>query len=160
MTISAMVINIFVLVCLVVSIINNKTKTIEALKIALISFFKIIPTVLTIIILIGLLLTFISKELISDAIGKDSGVFGIIISALLGTVLHIPAIIAFPLAASLLKGGASIASVAAFITTLTMIGFVTLPIEIKEMGRNLTILRNSLSFIAAIIIAILIGVLI
>ena len=160
MTISAIVINIFVLVCLLVSLIKNRTKTIEALKIAFISVLKIIPTVLTIIILIGLLLAFISEELISNAIGEKSGSVGILISALLGSVLHIPAIIAFPLAASLIKGGASIAAAAAFITTLMMIGFITLPIEIKEMGIELTILRNSLSFVAAIIIAILMGALI
>jgi hypothetical protein len=40
-----------------------------------------------------------------------------------------------------------------------MIGFVTLLLEIKEMGKKFAILRNSISFIIAIIIAIIIGVL-
>lgn len=160
MSVSSIVINVFVLVCLLISIIKNPEKTLKALKMGLMGFVKIIPTVLSIIILIGLLLTFVPRELISKLIGEHSGPLGVMISALLGSVLHIPSIIAFPLSASLIEGGASVAAVAAFITTLTMIGFVTLPIEIKEMGKKFALLRNSFSFVVAIIIAIIIGVLI
>lgn len=72
--------------------------------------------------------------------------------------MHIPSLIAFPLAASLLKNGASITAVAAFITTLTMIGTITLPLEIKELGKKVALLRNGLSFIVAIVIALIMGV--
>lgn len=159
MTLTAIVINTFVIICLLVSTIKNRSKTLESLKIGLSSMFKILPTVFSIILLIGLLLTFIPKELITKIIGDKSGVSGTFAAALLGTVLHIPAIVAFPLAASLIKGGASISSVAAFITTLTMMGFVTLPLEIKEMGKKFALLRNGFSFLIAIIIALIIGVL-
>ena len=46
----------------------------------------------------------------------------------------------------------------AFITTLTMIGVVTLPLEIKELGKKMALLRNGLSFIIAIVIALIMGV--
>lgn len=159
MTLTAIVINTFVIICLLVSTIKNRSKTLESLKIGLSSMFKILPTVFSIILLIGLLLTFIPKELITKIIGDKSGISGTFAAALLGTVLHIPAIVAFPLAASLIEGGASISSVAAFITTLTMMGFVTLPLEIKEMGKKFALLRNGFSFLIAIIIALIIGVL-
>lgn len=42
-----------------------------------------------------------------------------------------PAIIAFPLAGSLLRSGATTMTVAAFITTLVMGGFVTAPLEMN-----------------------------
>ena len=48
---------------------------------------------------------------------------------------------------------------ATFITTLTMIGMVTLPLEIKKLGKKFALLRNGLSFIIAIIIALIMGVL-
>ncbi|HDH27594.1 MAG TPA: permease, partial [Euryarchaeota archaeon] len=44
------------------------------------------------------------------------------------------------------------------ITTLTMVGFVTLPLEIKVLGKKLAILRNLFSFIIALIIAVIMGV--
>jgi len=45
--------------------------------------------------------------------------------ALFGALMMIPGLIALPLAGSLIDAGASYTPVAAFITTLTMIGFVT-----------------------------------
>ncbi len=88
---------------------------------------------------------------------KQSGIKGILFIGVVGAVTHIPALLSFPIAASLLEEGASVSAVTAFITTLTMIGIVTLPIEIKEIGGKIAILRNGLSFIIAIIIALIMG---
>jgi uncharacterized membrane protein YraQ (UPF0718 family) len=114
--------------------------------------------VLAIIIVIGLMLGFVPKSLISNVVGKEAGLKGALIVAPLGAVLYIPSIISFPLAASLLKCGASVVSVAVFITTLTMIGLVTLPLEIRELGKKLALLRNGLSLLIALVIGLLMGV--
>jgi len=150
-------INIFTMSCLIFAFIKDRAKTKRSLILAVKSFFRIIPTVLIIIILIGLLLGFVPSSEISKIVGEQSGVGGVILVALFGAILHIPALISFPLAASLLKSGASIVAVAAFITTLTMIGTVTLPLEIKELGKKIALLRNGISFIIAIIIAFIMG---
>ncbi|HHF09507.1 MAG TPA: permease [Methanomicrobia archaeon] len=150
-------INIFTMSCLIFAFIKERAKTKRSLILAVKSFFRIIPTVLIIIILIGLLLGFVPSSEISKIVGEQSGVGGVILVALFGAILHIPALISFPLAASLLKSGASIVAVAAFITTLTMIGTVTLPLEIKELGKKIALLRNGISFIIAIIIAFIMG---
>ena len=150
-------INIFTMSCLIFAFIKDRAKTKRSLILAVKSFFRIIPTVLIIIILIGLLLGFVPSSEISKIVGEQSGAGGVILVALFGAILHIPALISFPLAASLLKSGASIVAVAAFITTLTMIGTVTLPLEIKELGKKIALLRNGISFIIAIIIAFIMG---
>lgn len=150
-------INIFTMSCLIFAFIKDRAKTKRSVILAVKSFFRIIPTVLIIIILIGLLLGFVPSSEISKIVGEQSGVGGVILVALFGAILHIPALISFPLAASLLKSGASIVAVAAFITTLTMIGTVTLPLEIKELGKKIALLRNGISFIIAIIIAFIMG---
>ncbi len=150
-------INIFTMSCLIFAFIKDRAKTKRSLILAVKSFFRIIPTILIIIILIGLLLGFVPSSEISKIVGEQSGVGGVILVALFGAILHIPALISFPLAASLLKSGASIVAVAAFITTLTMIGTVTLPLEIKELGKKIALLRNGISFIIAIIIAFIMG---
>ena len=43
-------------------------------------------------------------------------------------------------------------------TTLMMVGVVTLPLETKYFGKKIAILRNVLNFAAAIIIGVLIGI--
>jgi len=157
MNATAIFINVFAFGCLIFAFIKNRAKTKQALIIALKSFFRILPTVFIIIILIGLLLGFVSQSQISKIIGEQASFKGVLIVALLGSVLHIPSLISFPLGASLLKSGASVTSVAVFITTLTMIGVVTLPLEIKELGKKMALLRNVISFVIAIIIGIIIG---
>lgn len=113
--------------------------------------------ILIIIIFIGLLLGFVPKGQISRFVGDQAGLWGIPVVALMGAVLHIPSLISFPLAASILESGASITAVAVFITSLTMIGVVTLPLEIKILGKKMAFLRNGISFIIAIIIALIMG---
>ena len=39
-----------------------------------------------------------------------------------------------------------------------MIGTITLPLEIKELGKKVALLRNGISFIIAIVIALIMGV--
>ncbi len=154
---TALFINIFAFICLLVSLIKDQEKTKQSLIIAIKSLFRIFPMILILTILIGLFLGFIPSNKISKIIGKKAGFRGLILGALIGAILHIPAIISFPLAASLLKGGASITTVAGFITTLTMVGIVTLPLEIKELGKKFALLRNGVSFVIAIIIALIMG---
>ena len=138
---------------------KNKEKSMEALKIAVKGTINMAPAIGIIIVLVGLLMGFFKPELISKLLGNQSGFIGIALASVAGAILMIPSLIAFPLTASLVESGASISVAAAFITTLTMIGFVTLPIEIKEMGKRLTLLRNGISFIIAIGIALIMGAL-
>ncbi|MEA2043097.1 MAG: permease [Bacteroidota bacterium] len=121
------------------------------------SFFKILPVIFIIVLAIGLLLGFVPQEQISRFVGEQSGIGGVLLTGIAGALTHIPSLVSFPLGASLLESGASITSVAAFITTLTMIGTITLPLEIKELGKKMAILRNGLSFVIAIIIALIMG---
>lgn len=158
MNTTSIFINVITLLLLVFSFIKNKEKTKKVLLMALKAFIKILPVVLTIIIFIGLLMGFVSTETLKKLIGEQTGFLGILIAAIIGAIMHIPSLIAFPLASSLLIKDVSITVVAVFITTLTMIGFVTLPLEIKELGKKIALLRNGLSFIIAILIGIIMGV--
>ena len=150
-------INGFVIILLIISFSKDKMKTKKSLLIALKTLGKIAPSILSVILLIGIMYGLFSDK-IALFFGQENGIIGFLTIALLGSVIHIPSLLAFPLAGSFLSEGASISSVAAFITTLTMIGIVTLPLEIKTMGKKFAIYRNSISFIIALIIATLMGV--
>ncbi len=158
MNITVIFINAAAVIGLIISFSKNKEKSVKALKIALKSTVKMAPAILVLLILVGLLMGFFKPETISRLLGEQSGIYGIALAAAAGSILMIPSLIAFPLTASLVESGASIAVAAAFITTLTMIGFVTLPIEIKTMGRKFTYLRNGFSLVVAVVIALVMGV--
>jgi len=159
MNAATITVNLFALLALLLAGVKDREKTRQALEIALRSFIGMVPMVLTIIILIGLLLGFVTPEIIQNLLGEESGFFGILTAALVGAVMHIPSIIAFPLAASLLEGGAAAGTAAGFIASLTMIGVVTFPVEVRELGIKMTILRNGLGFLFALVIALFMGVL-
>ncbi len=150
-------INSFVIILLIISFIKDRGKTKKSIVIAVKSLDKIAPAILSIVLLIG-----VSYGLFADKIalffGQENGTLGFISIALFGSILHMPSLLAFPLAGSFLSEGASISSVSAFITTLTMIGIVTLPLEIKTLGKKFAIYRNIFSFVIALIIASLMGV--
>ena len=151
-------INLLALGCLIFAFVKDMAKTKQSLLVAVKSFFRILPTVLVIIVIIGLFLAFVSPTQVIRFAGEQAGFAGILIIAVAGAILYVPALISFPLAASLLQSGAGVAAVAAFITTLTMVGVVTLPMEIRELGKRMAFLRNGLSFIIAILIALIMGV--
>ena len=158
MNATTVIINGIAIIGLIIAFINNKEKTIKSLKIAVKSFFKTLPMLFIIIILIGLLLGFVPPSQISRLMGEQSGIVGVLLIGVVGALMHIPSLLAFPMAASFLDSGASVAAVAAFITTLTMVGMLTLPLEIKELGKKMALLRNGFSFLIAIIIALIMGV--
>ena len=155
--ITVIIINVIAILGIGISFYKNREKSKKALKVALKGTLNMAPAIGIIIILVGLLLGFFKPELISKLLGNQSGFIGIALASVAGAILMIPSLVAFPLTASLVESGASISVAAAFITTLTMIGFVTLPIEIKELGTKLTFLRNGISFIIAVGIALIMG---
>jgi hypothetical protein len=57
----------------------------------------------------------------------------------------------------LLQGGAGYMQIGAFVSSLMMVGIVTIPVEIKFFGKKLTLLRNGLAFLFSFIVAIFIG---
>ena len=117
----------------------------------------LVPSLLSMIALIGLMLAITPQQVLTRLFNVH-GLAGFALTAVVGAAITIPAPVAFPLAGSLLKLGASLPTLATFITTLTMVGTVTAPMEIAYFGRRFTLVRQSLSLVLAILIGGLMGV--
>jgi uncharacterized membrane protein YraQ (UPF0718 family) len=122
-------------------------------------FLKILPTLLSVIIIISVLLYVTPKEFFLKYFGNASGIMGYVFGALIGSITLMPGFIAYPLCGFLIRNGVSYPIIAVFVTTLMMVGIVTIPIEKRYFGLKVTLLRNILSFIGAIIIGLLVGIL-
>lgn len=143
---------------LVISFRKDRKKTGQALKKAWKSFENILPQFLSILVLIGLMLAVLDRETITRLLGADSGTAGMAVAAAVGSVTLIPGFIAFPLAASLLSSGAGYGQTAMFLTTLMMVGLVTLPLETTFFGKRLAVMRNALAFVYAVVSSVVLGV--
>jgi len=139
-------------VLLLVSFIANKQKTIDGLKKGAMQFLKLLPTLLSVIILVSIAMFFIPEKTLIKYFGEQAGALGYVAAALVGSVSLIPGFISYPLAGMLVESGVGYGVIALFITTLKMVGVMTIPLEAKYFGMKVTLQRNALSFIGAIII--------
>lgn len=141
------------LAVLVWSYSRDRKKTARSIRIARGLFLQTAGQIGAILALVGLLLALIPEEYIRALLGGSSAALSTLYGAAIGTVTILPAFVAFPLAGSLVDRGAHLIAVAAFVTTLTMVGLATLPIEIGHFGKKFALLRNGFSFVAALLIA-------
>ena len=145
---------------LALSYFKDKKKTMKALKKGLKALENILPQFLGVVVLVGILLAVFNPEIISRIIGGRSGWLGVLISGIIGAITLIPGFVAFPTAAMLLENGAGYMQIAAFISTLMMVGIIALPVEMKYFGKRLAVVRNSMAFVFSFIVAYIIGILV
>jgi uncharacterized membrane protein YraQ (UPF0718 family) len=144
----------------IVSIAKDKDKTLMSMGMAKSMMKNMASQIVSILFLIGLMLTFIPPESIKNILSQTSPLLATLASAALGSITLIPAFVAFPLVGSFVDIGMSIVPAVAFLTTLTMVGIATFPLERQEFGTRFALSRNFLSFVFAVVIALVMGVII
>lgn len=145
---------------LIFSLIKDKERTKKVFKKAFGMGQGLIVSIVSIVFLIGLVLTILPPQEIAVFAQEQDMLLSTVTSAAFGTITLIPAFIAFPLVGTLVDAGVSIVPSVAFLTTLTMVGVVTFPLEKNEFGAKFAITRNALSFAFAVLIALVMGVII
>ncbi len=80
------VLYITTIIWLVFSLFRDYIKTVTVLKKAWKSFENILPSILTILIIIGFILTLLDTETISKLLGSESGIVGLCIAAIIGSI--------------------------------------------------------------------------
>lgn len=144
-------------ILLIMSYFKSKDKTKESLKKAWMSFRNILALMLGILTIVGIIIAFLNPEVISKLIGGSSGYLDVTLAAIIGAITLIPGVIAFPIAAILVENGAGYMQIGAFISTLMMVGLLTIPIEIKYFNKKSVLIRNGLAFIFSFLVAFVIG---
>lgn len=122
MDLSIYVINGLVLSILIFLLIKDNKKTLKSLKVALGSFISLFSSFMILILAIAVLFSFLPQGFIKSYLGSGSGFIGVLSAAILGSVLFLPAIIAFPLAGSLYNGGASVGNMVTYLSVYAEIG--------------------------------------
>jgi uncharacterized membrane protein YraQ (UPF0718 family) len=137
---------------------KDPKRTKLAVKKAWMSLENILPQFIGIILLISVMLAFLTPAMISQVVGRNTGFWGMLLTSIIGAVTLVPAFIAFPLAKSLVALGAGIPQIAVLVSTLMMVGVVTMPMEIHYFGKRVTFTRNGLAYLASFLVAMVIGV--
>lgn len=120
------------------------------------SFFQMIEVLPPIMILIGLIDVWIPRETLMKYMGENSGITGILISILIGSIAAGPMYAAFPFAAILIKKNVKLSNVIIFLNSWCVIKISTLLFEISALGLKFTIARLLIDIPAVIIMGYLV----
>ncbi len=141
-----------VIVVVLLSLFPEKTEPVTSTaKEYFIEMMVILPAVM---IIMGLFAVYISDETVVKHLGRTSGIKGIALSILIGTLPTGPLYIAFPMAATLLKKGARVSNIIVFLSAWACIKIPQEMVEFQFLGIEFMLLRLILTVIFVIIMGI------
>lgn len=102
---------------------------------------QVLPLLLFAFVVAGMIQVLIPRELLTKWVGAESGFRGIMIGALAGGLAPGGPYVSLPIVAGMLKSGASIGTMVAFLTGWSLWAFNRLPMEIGILGWQFTLIR-------------------
>ncbi len=107
---------------------------------------QITPLLIFAFVVAGMIQVLIPGEMISRWIGAESGFRGILIGSAIGGITPGGPFISMPIAAGLLRTGASIGTMVAFMTAWSLWSVHRLPMEVGLLGWKFTLIRLACTF--------------
>jgi predicted Fe-Mo cluster-binding NifX family protein len=132
----------------------NKSLLVHATRSAARQFINLLPILIGVVLLIGLFNAFVSEEWLTSVFSGNVAL-DTLWGACFGSIFAGNPINSYVIGGELLQYGVSLFTVTAFVVTWVTVGLVQLPAEIAAFGKRFAFLRNGLSFVLAIPIAIL-----
>ncbi len=107
---------------------------------------QITPLLIFSFIVAGMVQHLIPTEIISKWVGAESGWRGLLIGTAMGSLMPGGPFVSLPIAAGLLRAGASIGTMVAFLTGWSLWAVSRMPLEIGIMGWKFTLIRLACTF--------------
>lgn len=147
---------VFLILAIYIALAFFSPITAERSSAALWDYFKEMALIMPpVFLLMGFMEVWLPKQNVQKWLGKESGFKGGVLSLILGTLPTGPLYVAFPMTASLLRKGASIANMVLFLGSWAALKIPQLLVEIKFLGLPFTLLRFSLTLAALIVIGLI-----
>jgi len=107
---------------------------------------QIIPLLVFAFIIAGMVQFLLPHEIISKWVGAESGFRGLLIGTAMGSIAPGGPYVSLPLAAGLLRMGANIGTMVAFLTAWSLLAFSRMPMELGIMGWKFVLIRLACTF--------------
>jgi uncharacterized membrane protein YraQ (UPF0718 family) len=111
------------------------------------TFISVIPLLIAAFLIAGLTQVLIPAHVIERWLGSGSGWRGLLVASLAGGLIPGGPYVYYPIAGGLLKAGAGIGVLVAFISAKNLWSISRLPFEFALLGPQLTLIRYALTFI-------------
>jgi uncharacterized membrane protein YraQ (UPF0718 family) len=147
MLIPMIIMAIFAIVLFYIGYQRGEGEHIAGLKNAFQMTLEILPLLIFAFIVAGLIQVMLPKELLAKWVGSESGIRGIFIGALAGGLAPGGPYVSLPIVAGLIKSGASVGTMVAFLTGWSIWAVSRLPMEIGILGWKFTLIRLAATII-------------
>lgn len=141
MLVPMIIMAVLAIVLLYIGYQRGEGEHIAGLKNAYNMILQILPLLIFAFIVAGLVQVMIPKELMAKWVGSESGMKGIFLGALAGGLAPGGPYVSLPIVAGLIKSGASIGTMVAFLTGWSIWAVGRLPMEIGILGWKFTLIR-------------------
>jgi uncharacterized membrane protein YraQ (UPF0718 family) len=109
------------------------------------------------LVLVSAVLYLVPDDSVYRLLGVEDPWLGMLLALTIGSITLMPGFIAFPLCGILHGKGVPLMVISAFTTTMMMVGLVTLPLEKTYFGMRTALIRNSVSLLIAVVVALATG---
>lgn len=116
---------------------------------------QIVPLLIFAFIVAGMIQILIPTEIISKWVGVGSGFRGVLIGTAFGSLTPGGPFVSLPIAAGLLRAGASVGTMVAFMTAWSLLTVSRLPMEVAIIGWKFTLIRLACVFFFPLIAGLL-----
>jgi len=123
-----------------------KGQHITGLKSALTMTIEILPLLVFAFIVAGMVQVLLPQQLLAKWVGAESGMRGIFVGTVAGALAPGGPYVSLPIAAGLLRAGASVATMVAFLTGWSLWAVGRLPMEVGILGWRFTLIRLASTF--------------
>ena len=141
MLIPTIIMGILALVLIGVGIYQGEGQHIIGIKSASSMVIEILPLLIFAFLVAGMVQVLLPHDLILKWVGVESGMKGILIGTLAGGLTPGGPYVNLPIVAALLRSGASVGTMVAFVTGWSLWAFARLPMEAGIIGWKFTLIR-------------------
>ncbi len=120
---------------------RGQGESVAGLRAAGTMLWQIIPLLIFAFIVAGMIQTLLPQELISRWVGESSGWRGILLGSVAGGLAPGGPYVSLPIAAGLMRSGAGVGTMVAFLTGWSLWAVGRLPMEVGILGWRLTLIR-------------------
>ena len=146
MLIPTIIMVVLAIVLTVISYTRGGGEHILGLKSAGNMLIQILPLLFFSFIVASMIQVLIPTETISKWVGVESGFRGILLGTLFGSFIPGGPFVSLPVAAGLLRAGAGIGTMVAFLTAWSLLQVTRLPMDVALMGWKFTAIRMACTF--------------
>ncbi len=146
MLIPTIVLGVIAVVLLFIGYYQGEGRHITGTKMGLSMLVDIIPLLIFALIVAGMVQVLMPPEMVGKWVGAESGLRGILIGTVAGGIAPGGPYVSLPIALGLMKSGAGIGTMVAFLTGWSLWAFARMPMDVGILGWKLSLIRLACTF--------------